>query len=48
MIRGGANLYHIKELLGHATLRTLKHSTKLIITDLKKTHQKCHPREKDE
>lgn len=47
LIRGGANLYHVKELLGHETLETLKHYTKLTITDLKKTHEKCHPREKN-
>lgn len=48
LIRGGANLYHVKELLGHETLETLKHYTKLTIADLKKTHEKCHPREKGE
>jgi len=48
LIRGGANRYHVKELLGHESLETLKHYTKLTITDLKKTHQKCHPRERGE
>lgn len=47
MIKGGANLYHIKELLGHEKLDTLKHYIKLTINDLKKTHAKCHPRERD-
>lgn len=47
LIRGGANMYHVKELLGHESLDTLKHYVKLTINDLKKTHQKCHPREKD-
>ena len=47
LIRGGANIYHIKELLGHESLDTLKHYARLTITDLKKTHEKCHPREKD-
>lgn len=46
LIRGGANIYHVKELLGHETLATLKHYTKLTILDLKKTHERCHPREK--
>jgi integrase/recombinase XerD len=45
--RGGANMYHVKELLGHENLDTLRHYVKLTITDLKKTHEKCHPREKD-
>jgi integrase/recombinase XerD len=48
LIRSGANVYHVKELLGHATLRTLKPYTRLTILDLKKTHEKCHPRERDE
>ena len=48
LIRGGANLYHVKEILGHENLETLKHYTKLTIEDLKKTHAKCHPRERHE
>ena len=48
LLRGGANMYHVKELLGHETLSTMKHYAKLTITDLKKTHEKCHPRERDE
>jgi site-specific recombinase XerD len=47
LVRGGANMYHVKELLGHESLDTLKHYTKLTINDLKKTHEKCHPRERD-
>lgn len=48
LIRGDANIYHVKELLGHESLDTLKHYAKLTITDLKKTHAKCHPREQDQ
>jgi len=47
LIRGGANIYHVKELLGHETLATLKHYARLTILDLKKTHEKCHPRERE-
>jgi len=47
LIRGGANMYHVKELLGHESLETLKPYTKLTIQDLKKTHEKTHPRERD-
>lgn len=47
LLRSGANMYHVKELLGHENLDTLKHYAKLTITDLKATHQKCHPREQD-
>jgi len=48
LIRAGANLYHVKELLGHESLETLRHYTRLTIADLKKTHEKCHPRERGE
>jgi integrase/recombinase XerD len=47
LIKSGANMYHVKELLGHESLDTLKHYARLTIIDLKKTHEKCHPREKD-
>ena len=46
LIRSGANLYHVKELLGHESLDTVRHYAKLTISDLKATHAKCHPREK--
>jgi site-specific recombinase XerD len=48
LIRGGANVYHVKELLGHESLDMLKPYTKLTIQDLKKTHEKCHPRERQD
>jgi len=41
-------MYHGKDLLGHSTLYALKHFARVTITDLKKTHAKCHPRERDE
>jgi site-specific recombinase XerD len=47
MVRGGAGMYHIKEMLGHESLDTLTDYAKLTITDLKAAHAKCHPREKD-
>ena len=47
MIRSGANMYHVKELLGHESLDTLKHYAVLTIVDLKKTHARYHPRERD-
>jgi site-specific recombinase XerD len=47
MLRGGAGMYHIKEMLGHESLDTLKHYAKLTIIDLKSAHARCHPREKD-
>jgi integrase/recombinase XerD len=47
LIRGGANVYHVKDMLGHESLETLRYYTRLTITDLRKTHEKCHPRERD-
>ena len=47
LIRSGANMYHVKELLGHESLDTLKHYALLTIVDLKKTHARYHPRERD-
>ena len=47
LVRANANLWHVKELLGHSDLQTLQHYAKLDITDLKKTHAKYHPRERD-
>jgi len=48
MIKSNANLYHVKQLLGHSSFETLNHYARLDITDLRKTHSKCHPREKDD
>ena len=48
MIKSNANLYHVKQLLGHKSFETLNHYARLNIADLRKTHSKCHPREQDE
>lgn len=48
MIKGNANLYHVKQLLGHKSFETLNHYAKLDITDLRKTHERCHPRERED
>jgi site-specific recombinase XerD len=47
MIKSNANLYHVKQLLGHRSFETLNHYARLDITDLQKTHARCHPRERD-
>ena len=44
LIKRDANLYHVKDILGHESLETLKHYTKLNVNDLKRTHEKSHPR----
>jgi putative addiction module component (TIGR02574 family) len=36
LIRGGANLWHVKDLLGHENVDTLHHDVCLTIVDLKK------------
>jgi len=47
LIRRGANMYHVKDMLGHESLDTLEPYVRLTIMDLKKTHRKFHPREHD-
>lgn len=47
MIKNKANLMHVKELLGHRSLKTVQAYCDLSIVDLKEAHRKCHPREKD-
>lgn len=47
LVRGGANLWHVKDLLGHENLETLKHYAKLTAVDLKKTHARYHPRDRN-
>jgi integrase/recombinase XerD len=46
IIRAGANLYHVKDLLGHENLDTLRHYAKLNVEDLRRTLAHCHPRER--
>lgn len=48
LVKSGGNPWHIKELLGHENLDTLQHYARLTIVDLKKTHAKCHPRERED
>lgn len=47
MLRNKANIRHIQELLGHASLDSTQVYAQVSITDLKEVHSKCHPREKD-
>lgn len=47
MLRNKANIRHIQELLGHASLEATQVYASVSITDLKEVHSKCHPREKD-
>ena len=45
MLQDGANIRVIQELLGHDSLTTTQIYTRLTIKDLKKAHDKFHPRE---
>lgn len=47
LIRAGANIWHVKDLLGHENVETLNHYVRLTAVDLKATHKKCHPRERE-
>jgi len=45
LLRGGADLRYVQELLGHASLDTTQIYTRVEISDLKKVHSRTHPRE---
>lgn len=45
LIRGGANMWLVKDLLGHQRVDTLSHYVQLTIRDLQRTHARCHPRD---
>jgi integrase/recombinase XerD len=47
MLRNNANVRHIQELLGHASLDSTQVYARVSIVDLKAIHARCHPREKD-
>jgi integrase/recombinase XerD len=47
MLRGKADIRHIQEMLGHSSLSSTQIYTRVEIGDLKKVHQKCHPRERE-
>ncbi len=46
LLKGGADIFSIKEMLGHTSLGTTQIYLKLQNQDLKDTHERCHPREK--
>lgn len=45
LLRRGANLRAIQELLGHSSLATTEKYTRLDLSDLLQTYRRCHPRE---
>ena len=46
MLQGRADLRHIQVLLGHRSVATTQIYTQVEVTDLKKVHRRCHPRER--
>ncbi len=44
MLKNNAGLRYIQELLGHQCLSTTQLYTKVELSDLKRVHAKCHPR----
>lgn len=47
MLRNGAPIRHIQELLGHESLETTQIYTHVTITDLKAMHRRYHPSEQE-
>ena len=45
LLQANANLRHVQELLGHASLATTERYLRLSIADLQAAHRKFHPRE---
>jgi len=45
MVRHGAHIRHLQEMLGHASIETTQIYTRVTINDLKKVHARYHPRE---
>ena len=46
MLRHGASLRHLQELLGHACLGSTQKYTRLDVSDLRRVVEACHPRER--
>lgn len=46
LLKGKADLRYIQELLGHASVATTQIYTKVEVSDLRRVHQRCHPRER--
>lgn len=46
MLRRGAGIRHLQEMLGHASPITTQHYTQVELSDLHKVLRRCHPRER--
>jgi integrase/recombinase XerD len=47
MLRNGAPIRQLQEMLGHAFLETTQLYTRVTINDLRAMHSKFHPREQE-
>ena len=47
MLRAGAPIRQLQEMLGHASLETTQAYTRVTINDLWTMHSKFHPREQE-
>jgi integrase/recombinase XerD len=45
MLKNGAPVRHIQEMLGHESLKSTQVYTRVTINDLKKIHAQYHPSE---
>jgi integrase/recombinase XerD len=48
MLKNGAPVRHIQEMLGHASINTTQIYTRVTINDLKQVHAKYHPGQKED
>ena len=46
MLRRGAGIRHLQEMLGHSSPLTTEHYTQVQLSDLHKVLRRCHPRER--
>jgi integrase/recombinase XerD len=46
MLRRGAGLRQIQQLLGHSQLTSTEHYTRVEVSDLRRVIARCHPRER--
>jgi integrase/recombinase XerD len=46
LINNNADIRYVQEMLGHADIRTTQEYLRVVKGDLKRVHQKTHPREK--